>query len=160
MKSSSSFAAVGAALALQLAGCATVINEPTQPVRVDTRTADGQTVAGAACTLRTEHGAMSMKSGESVPVRRSGQDLEISCRHAGLPEAQARVISRVNGGFAGNLILGGGIGAYVDHKKGTAYTYPSWVQLIFGRTMVFDRSAERDGLPVPGVEVGSVQAAR
>ena len=36
MKSSSSFAAVTAALALQLSGCATVVNEPTRPVRVDT----------------------------------------------------------------------------------------------------------------------------
>lgn len=48
MKSSSSFAAVTAALALQLSGCATVVNEPTQPVRVDSRTADGQTVPDVA----------------------------------------------------------------------------------------------------------------
>ena len=59
-------------------------------------------------------------------------------------------------GLAGNIIFGGGIGAIIDHNKGTAYTYPTWVQLIFGRSLVFDRSAEKEGMPVLGAEpVGS-----
>jgi hypothetical protein len=49
-----------------------------------------------------------------------------------------------------------GLGAIIDHNKGTAYTYPTWVQLVFGKTLVFDRSAEKDGQPVMGAEpVGS-----
>jgi hypothetical protein len=64
----------------------------------------------------------------------------------------ARAISRANSGMWGNVILGGGIGAIIDHNKGTAYTYPTWVQLIFGKTMVFDRSAEKEGMPTLGVE--------
>ena len=55
-------------------------------------------------------------------------------------------------GMAGNIIFGGGIGAIIDHNKGTAYTYPTWVQLVFGKTLVFDRSAEKDGQPVMGTE--------
>ncbi len=55
-------------------------------------------------------------------------------------------------GMAGNIIFGGGIGAIIDHNKGTAYTYPTWIQLIFGKTLVFDRSAEKDGQPVLGME--------
>jgi hypothetical protein len=50
----------------------------------------------------------------------------------------------------------GRIGAIIDHNKGTAYTYPTWVQLVFGKTPVFDRSAEKDGQTVMGAEpVGS-----
>ncbi|MEY3286648.1 MAG: hypothetical protein RL500_1378, partial [Pseudomonadota bacterium] len=52
----------------------------------------------------------------------------------------------------GNIIFGGGIGAIIDHTKGTAYTYPTWVQLVFGRSLVFDRSAEKEGMPVLGAE--------
>ena len=63
-----------------------------------------------------------------------------------------RAISRANAGMAGNIIFGGGIGAIIDHNKGTAYTYPTWIQLIFGKTLVFDRSAEKDGQPVLGME--------
>lgn len=52
--------------------------------------------------------------------------------------------------MAGNIIFGGGIGAIIDHNKGTAYTYPTWVQLVFGQTLVFDRKDETDGVPVGG----------
>ena len=38
----------------------------------------------------------------------------------------------------------------IDHNKGTAYTYPTWIQLVFGKTLVFDRSDEKDGQPVQG----------
>ena len=82
--------------------------------------------------------------------------MDITCRHPANPEAAGRAISRANAGLAGNIILGGGIGAIIDHNKGTAYTYPTWVQLVFGKTLVFDRSAEKDGQPVMGTEpVGS-----
>ena len=47
----------------------------------------------------------------------------------------------------GNIVLGGGVGAIIDHNKGTAYTYPSWVKLVFGDTLVFDKSNEKEGLP-------------
>jgi hypothetical protein len=52
----------------------------------------------------------------------------------------------------GNIILGGGVGAIIDHNKGTAYTYPSWIQLVFGKTLIFDRTTEKDGMPTPGTE--------
>ena len=49
-----------------------------------------------------------------------------------------------------SIIFGGGIGAIIDHNKGTAYTYPTWLQLVFGQTLVFDRRDEKEGAPVPG----------
>lgn len=85
-------------------------------------------------------------------MRRSSEDLEISCTHSGEPEAIGRAISRANAGMAGNIIFGGLIGAAIDHSKGTAYTYPTWIQLVFGKTLVFDRSAEKEGFPVAGAE--------
>jgi hypothetical protein len=36
--------------------------------------------------------------------------------------------------------------------RGTAFTYPTWVQPVVGKTPVFDRSAENEGQPVIGVE--------
>ena len=95
---------------------------------------------------------MSVKSGDSLQVRRSSKDLDIVCKDPANPDASARAISRANGGMWGNIILGGGIGAIVDHNKGTAYTYPTWIQLVFGQTLVFDRSAEKEGQPTPGTE--------
>ena len=74
------------------------------------------------------------------------------------PDAVGRAISRANAGLAGNIIFGGGIGAIIDHNKGTAYTYPTWVQLVFGQTLVFDRSTEKDGQPVTGTQPQPVAA--
>ncbi len=141
------------ALALLLCtGCASVMNESTHPIRVETRKANGDFVAGAECRLSNDYGQVSMKSGDTAQIRRSSQDLDITCTHPGDKDAKARAISRANSGMWGNIIFGGGIGAIIDHNKGTAYTYPTWVQLVFGRTMVFDRTAEQSGQPTPGTE--------
>jgi hypothetical protein len=143
---------LSAALCLSIVGCASVTNDSTHPMKVETKNAAGQLVAGAECKLTNDYGAFSVKSGDTALVRRSSKDLDILCKHPENPEATARAISRANAGMFGNIIFGGGIGAIIDHNKGTAYTYPTWVQLVFGKTLVFDRTAEKDGLPTPPAE--------
>lgn len=151
------FAAIAAVLACS--GCASVMNDSTHPVKVETKTQSGELVSGAECKLSNDYGTVTVKSGETTQVRRSGKDLDIVCKDPKNPDANARAISRANSGMWGNIILGGGIGAVIDHNKGTAYTYPTWVQLIFGKTLVFDRSAEKEGQPTLGTEpTGSATA--
>jgi hypothetical protein len=133
-------------------GCASVVNETTHPMKVETKTPTGEMVTGAECKLTNDYGTTTLKSGDTAPVRRSSKDLDIVCKDPKNPDANARAISRANGGMWGNLIIGGGIGAIIDHNKGTAYTYPTWVQLIFGKTLVFDRTTEKEGQPTLGTE--------
>ncbi len=133
-------------------GCASIMNDSTHPMRVETKSADGTLVAGADCRLTNDYGTFPVKSGDTTLVRRSSKDLDITCKHPSNPDAVARAISRANAGLFGNIIFGGGIGAIIDHSKGTAYTYPTWVQLVFGQTLIFDRSAEADGKPTPPAE--------
>lgn len=140
------------AAALSCVGCASVVNETTHPIKIETKSEQGTFVAGAECKLTNDYGTTTVKSGDTGQVRRSSKDLDIVCKDPGNPDAQARAISRANGGMFGNIILGGGIGAIIDHNKGTAYTYPTWVQLVFGKTLVFDRSNEREGQPTLGTE--------
>lgn len=147
-------AASAVALLMAATGCATIVNDSTQPVRVETKTSSGNTIAGADCRISNDYGVTTAKSGDTVNVRRSSKDLDITCQHPENPQAMARAISRANAGMAGNIIFGGGIGAIIDHNKGTAYTYPTWVQLVFGKTLVFDRSDEKEGQPVLGIEPG------
>ena len=135
------------AVAIACTGCASVMNDSTHPIKVETRTEAGDAVAGADCKLTNDYGSSTMKSGDTGQVRRSSKDLDIVCSHAANPDAVARAISRANSGMFGNILIGGGIGAIIDHNKGTAYTYPTWVQLTFGKTLVFDRSVEKEGQP-------------
>lgn len=147
------------AMVLACSGCASVVNDSTHPMKVETKTQSGELVAGAECKLSNDYGVVTVKSGDTTQVRRSSKDLDITCKDPKNPDANARAISRANGGMWGNIILGGGIGAIIDHNKGTAYTYPTWVQLIFGKTLVFDRSVEKEGQPTLGVEpTGSATA--
>ena len=140
------------AVATLATGCASIVNDTAQPIRVDTVTADGTEVAGAACKLTNDYGSFDAKSGQQSTVRRSSKDLDIVCTDPANPNATARAISRANMGLAGNIIFGGGIGAIIDHSKGTAYTYPTWVKMVFGQALVFDRSNEKDGVAMTGGE--------
>ena len=135
-----------------MSGCASVMNDTTQGVKIETKTQAGQMLAGADCKLTNDYGTITVKSGDTASVRRSNKDLEITCVHPQNPDAVAHAISRVNASMFGNIIIGGGIGAVVDHARGTAYGYPSWVQLVFGKTLVFDRADEEDGKPLAGSE--------
>jgi hypothetical protein len=144
--------AAAVAYALAMTGCASIVNETTHPMKIETAKADGSTVDGAECKLVNDYGTATARSGETSQVRRSNKDLDITCRHPDNPDAVARAISRANAGLAGNIIFGGGIGAIIDHNKGTAYTYPTWIRLVFGKTLVFDRSNEKEGQPVLGTE--------
>lgn len=141
---------VAVSAAVMTAGCASIVNDTTQPMKIETKRADGTVVAGAECNVSNDYGAITAKSGTTAQVRRSSKDLDITCKDPANPDAVGRAISRANAGMAGNIIFGGGIGAIIDHNKGTAYTYPTWVQLVFGQTLVFDRSSEKDGQPVQG----------
>ena len=136
--------------AMSLVGCASIVNDSTHPVKIETRTIGGVMVSGADCQVSNDYGSTSVKSGATSPMRRSSKDMDITCVQPGQPEARGRAISRANAGMAGNIIFGGGIGAIIDHNKGTAYTYPTWLQLVFGQTLVFDRRDEKEGSPVPG----------
>jgi hypothetical protein len=148
------------AASVSMVGCASIVNDTTQPMKLETKTAEGQLVTGAECKISNDYGSITARSGENAQVRRSNKDLDIVCKDPANPEAVGRAISRANAGLAGNILIGGGIGAIIDHTKGTAYTYPTWVQLVFGKTLVFDRSSEKDGMPVQGVEPGASAAAK
>lgn len=145
--------------AVALTGCASIVNDSTHPMKVETKTSAGQLVAGAECKLSNDYGAITVKSGDTAQVRRSSKDLDIVCSHPQNPGASARAISRANAGMVGNIIFGGGIGAIIDHNKGTAYTYPTWVQLVYGQMLVFDRSTEKEGQPTLGMAPGGATLA-
>ena len=129
-------------LVLLLTGCATITGTETQPISITTQNDDGELVQSARCTLRNDKGVWSAMSPGFVNVGRSAEDLVIDCRKQGLPDGFARAISRAHGGMFGNIIFGGGIGAIIDHSKGTGYDYPNTIPVRMGRSVVIDRSTQ------------------
>lgn len=139
--------AVGIAGLVILSGCASITGDSVQTVRIETMDKAGAEVADAECEISNEYGMYRTRTPGVAMVRRSSTDLIINCKKEGLPRASANAISRANAGMFGNILIGGGIGAIIDHSKGTAYTYPNWMKLTFGEVVSFDRSDDKDGTP-------------
>lgn len=135
------------ALVAACTGCASITGDSSQKVRVETLDEHGVAIAGAKCTLQNDFGTTTGDSGTHIATHRSSKDLHIECKKDGYPDANATAVSRVNGGMFGNIIFGGGVGAIIDHNKGTAYTYPEWVKLVFGKVFTFDRTDDKNGQP-------------
>lgn len=158
MNKASLAAAVMAAMGLS--ACASITGDSVQSVRIETRLADGTEVRDADCELFNEHGSFRVKSPGNVTIRRSSTDINVTCKKDALPDAQGRAVSRANAGMFGNIIFGGVVGAVIDHSKGTAYTYPQWMQLVFGKLLTFDRRDDKDGQPSLAQETGSTATAK
>lgn len=140
---------VAAAECVLASGCATITTDAGQSLRVETFTEEGEEIKGALCRLENDNGQFAVITPGAVTVRKSSNDLMIACAAAGQIDARAVVSSRVGVGMFGNIIFGGGVGAIIDHAKSTAYNYPTWLQLVFGKLLSFDRQDFKEGEPTP-----------
>ena len=139
MKRVSSLAVLVAAF-LVLPGCATITAGEMQSVSLTTQTQDGKPVEKADCVLKNDRGEWTATTPAHVAVRRSAEDLTVTCRKEGAADGLLRAISRVAGGMLGNIIIGGGIGAIIDHTKGTGYDYPDTLPVKMGASVTVDKS--------------------
>ena len=115
-------------------GCSTISGSgTTQPVSVQTFASDGQDVDGAKCEMTNDEGSWFVVTPGSTVIRRSNKDLQVICKKPGIDVGTANVVSRTKGNMFGNIILGGGIGAIIDHNNGSAYEYPSLIKIFMGK---------------------------
>jgi hypothetical protein len=66
----------------------------------------------------------------------------VTCKKDGLPDGLLKAISRAAGSMFGNIVFGGGIGALIDHSKGTGYDYPDQLPVKMGESVVVDRKTQ------------------
>ena len=122
-------------------GCASITGTTGQSVSVDTRLKDKQ-VAGASCELTNSRGKWFVTTPGSVQIRRSNEDLIVQCTKESMESGRASVVSDTKGSMFGNIIIGGGIGAIVDHSNGSAYEYPTLIQIMMGETVTVRTTPE------------------
>jgi hypothetical protein len=125
------------AFALLATGCASVAGGNTQKMYVQARTAEGAAVEGADCTLSNDKGSWRVRSPGDSTVVRSYKAIEVRCDKQPLPRGIVSVESGVRAAMFGNILIGGVIGAVVDHTSGAAYEYPEQVRVVMGRTSTF-----------------------
>ena len=122
-----------------LSGCSTITGDSMQPVAVTAKTLKGQELTKVDCTLRNEKGQWEVTAPNTVSVHKASGDLSVECKKSGQPNGKLRAISRAGAGMYGNIIIGGGIGALIDHNKGTAYNYPNNLPVVMGKSVIIDR---------------------
>ncbi len=131
-------------LTLAGSGCATITSSEMQSVALTAVDKENKPVEGAACNLKNDRGTWQARTPSMIAVRRSAEDLSVECTKEGQPTGILKAISRAAGGMFGNIIFGGGIGAIIDHSKGTGYNYPDALPVEMGRSKIVDRAQEAE----------------
>lgn len=120
-------------------GCASITGSEMQQLSLTTKGEDAKTVEGVKCKLQNDKGTWESTSPGFVNVRRSSEDLTVECKKDGLKDGLLKAISRAAGSMFGNIVFGGGIGALIDHNKGTGYNYPDSLPVEMGKSVIMDR---------------------
>jgi len=150
------------AVAILTTGCATVSGSTNQTVAVVAKDQKGDEVADAKCELNNDKGRWYLTTPGSTMVHRSNEDLRIVCKKIGHETVNKAVVSDTKGSMYGNIILGGGVGALIDHSNGSAYEYPAIVQVAM-RTLTQEEmaalAAQAAQQPAPTVTTPAASAA-
>ena len=127
-----------------MSGCASITGSETQSLSLTTTAGDGKVVEKAECTLDNDKGHWVARSPGFVMVHRSAEDLNVVCKKEGMTDGILKAVSRAAGSMFGNIIFGGGIGAIIDHNKGTGYNYPDLLPVKMGTSTHIDRKEQDD----------------
>lgn len=141
-------------------GCATITSSDMQNVSMNAKTEKNEPVTGVKCSIKNDKGAWQAELPGFVSIRRSAEDLTVECKKEGQPDGFLRAISRAAGGMFGNIIFGGGIGAIIDHSRGTGYNYPDEMPVVMGQNITIDRYQDPNAKPPekPAVEPAAAPA--
>jgi len=99
-----------AALALAVAGCASVPRSDLQTLEIETVLPTGAPVAGARCVLSNALGEWSATAPGKVMVSTDASPLQLRCEAGDATRGEHRAPADVRGGRWGRGLAGGGVG--------------------------------------------------
>lgn len=138
---------------LSLTGCASITTDSMQYVAVSAKTSQGEALSQVDCSLSNEKGLWTVKAPNKVSIHKAAGDLTVACNKEGQPEGQLTAISRAGAGMYGNILIGGGIGALIDHNTGKAYNYPSNLPVVMGESKIIDPDKSTNFTPEESSEI-------
>jgi hypothetical protein len=125
--------------ALLLSGCATIVSGTQQSLFIDT-----PHVNGAECKLNdSKNGSWYLKDTPgTVSVTKGNGPMHIVCSRKGYETTSISTDEDFAGATLGNIILGGGIGIFVDAASGAAQRYPDQI-IVWMKPKNFESAAAR-----------------
>jgi hypothetical protein len=130
-------------------GCASVSGGNVQKMYVQTLNPDGAIVTGAECALSNDKGTWRLNSPGDTSVVRSNKPMEVKCSKPPLPQGVLSLESGTRPAMYGNILIGGVVGAVIDHNTGAAYEYPEMVKVIMGQMSSIPFVRTVPGVPPP-----------
>jgi len=127
MPNSTSFKLALLALVSVLSGCATLLDEDTQEISVSLQCKERQ--VRAQCVAENSKGRWSFRAPGVVQVNNDIGDLKVSCKVQYMPQFTVSVSAMPSWNMAGNILLGGIIGAAYDLHNNTGLKYPETVSI-------------------------------
>jgi len=113
-----------AALGVAVSGCATIVSGQSQTVAISTAPSNH-----AVCTLSNPRGTWRVNTPGRVKVKRSKEDMDVSCKAPGFADATGTISSDFQMWTLGNIILGGIVGLVVDWSTGATNDYEHRIQI-------------------------------
>ena len=112
-------------LAGALSGCASLLDDDFQEITVNLQ-CNEKPIRGQ-CFAENSRGKWVFRAPSVVQVKNEYGDLEITCKPAYLPQFTVSVPAVPSWNLAGNLLMGGVIGAAYDVYKNTGLKYPETI---------------------------------
>ena len=118
------------AMAVFVAGCATITRGTTQIVAINT-----PGVPGATCTLTSASiGAQTVLTPATVMLQKGRDNVGVHCTKECYQDGAGVIPSSMEGMAAGNIILGGVVGLGVDAASGAMNSYAPEIQVVLTPT--------------------------
>ena len=116
-----------AIMVIQLAGCASLLDDNKQSIKFTTSC--GQRYIRASCTAENTRGRWEFTTPNVVVIENDIFGLRVTCRSAYAPEYTAEALATPKFAFAGNILIGGLLGAAVDMADAKGFEYPDAVHI-------------------------------
>lgn len=116
------FAATVGAIAVGVAGCASITSGTTQSINISS------TPDEADCVLFREGKQIAtVRTPAPVTVSRTSKAIRVVCNKPGYNAGESALDAQMEAATMGNLILGGAVGLVVDAASGASQRYPGFV---------------------------------
>ena len=109
--------------AVSITGCASIISDGQMNMTVTSEPED------ARCELSNKEGRYVVRTPGTIPVDNTCSPLTVVCKKDGYKTVQREMDYSHKGETWGNIILGGGIGYFVDRGTGAACEYPQSITI-------------------------------
>jgi len=149
---------LAAAVAELNGGCASVVSmtgSHYQSISVQASEPGQGEVIGASCEISGKTSKWYITTPGTLMIPRSHEDLQVVCRKPDMEKGSAKVLPAFRLVMAGNIAVGGVLGAAVDHVDGAAYEYPETIRVVMGSASVIEVPDRLGALGATGAPANS-----